>query len=224
MKNTNKNTKDLLIHIYDKMYKQFGPLKWWPGNSPFEIMVGAILTQNTSWTNVEHAINNLKSEELLEPYKLFYLENSKLSELIRPSGFYNVKTRRLKNFIYFFINEYEADIEKMKEEDLWDLRGKLLSLEGIGKETADSILLYALNMPVFVIDAYTKRIFSRHNIVSSDIDYGEFQDIFMTNLPQDADFYNEYHAQIVYTGKNFCKKKPLCSGCPLEDLKNESSL
>jgi len=213
-----KKNRDRLLKIFQKMYDHFGPLNWWPGDSPFEIMIGAILTQNTSWTNVERAIENLKRENLLDPYKLLSLPDERLRELIRPSGFFNVKTKRLKNFLNFFISEYEGNVEKMKKESLWLLRKKLLDVDGIGKETADSILLYALEKPIFVVDAYTKRIFGRHNIIPPTIDYDEIQKFFMKNLPEDVGLYNEYHAQIVLTGKTYCKKKPLCDNCPLKDV------
>ena len=202
------------------MYNHFGPLHWWPGETPFEIMVGAILTQNTSWVNVERAIENLKKEGLLDPYKMFELPDERMKELIKPSGFFNVKTKRLKAFLEFFIREYNGDVEEMKKEDLSTLRKKLLSVNGIGKETADSILLYALDKPIFVVDAYTRRIFSRHGFVPQDIEYDDLQRFFMKNLPQDVSLYNEYHAQIVLTGKNYCRKTPLCEKCP---LKEESS-
>ncbi len=213
-----KKDRDKLFKIFQKMYDHFGPLNWWPGDSPFEIMIGAILTQNTSWSNVERAIKNLKRENLLDPHRLASLSDEELRELIRPSGFFNVKTRRLKNFLSFFIAEYDGDIKRMKEEELWNLRKKLLSVNGIGRETADSILLYALEKPIFVVDAYTRRIFGRHDIVSPDIGYDELQKFFMENLPEDVDLYNEYHAQIVLTGKTYCKKSPLCDGCPIEGV------
>ncbi len=209
--------RDRLMDFFHKMYDHFGPLHWWPGDSPFEVMVGAILTQNTSWANVEKAIQNLKEKDLLDPYKILDLSYEELAALIRPSGFFNIKARRLKEFVYFFIHKYNGSIEKMKEEGLWPLRDKLLKVKGIGKETADSILLYALNMPIFVVDAYTKRIFSRHHIVPEDIEYDALQHFFMENLPQDIELYNEYHAQIVLTGKTYCRKKPLCDTCPLKD-------
>lgn len=210
--------RDKLIDFFYKMYDHFGPLHWWPGDSPFEVMVGAILTQNTSWANVERAIQNLKEKDLLDPHKLLNLSHEELAALIKPSGFFNIKARRLKEFVNFFIHEYNGSVEKMKEEELWYLRNKLLKVKGIGKETADSILLYALDMPIFVIDAYTKRIFSRHHIIPSDMDYDALQHFFMENLPQDLRLYNEYHAQIVLTGKTYCRKKPLCNICPLKDM------
>ncbi len=205
------------MEFFEKMYNFFGPLHWWPGDTPFEIMVGAILTQNTSWANVERAIDNLKKRDLLDPYKLFRLPEEELKELIKPSGFFNIKTKRLKSFLKFFIEEYGGNIDKMKKEELWSLRKKLLEINGIGKETADSILLYALEKPIFVVDAYTKRIFSRHHLISENIEYDALQRFFMDHLPRDVSLYNEYHAQIVLTGKTYCRKKPICEECPLKE-------
>ena len=218
MKNTEQNKiEKILLRYFNKMYNHFGPLNWWPGDSPFEVMVGAVLTQNTSWSNVEKAISNLKEKEYLDPYKILDLSLKELAEIVKPSGFFNVKAKRLKSLIYFFVEEYDADIRKMLKDDLFSLRKKLLSVNGIGKETADSILLYALNKPILVIDAYTKRIFSRHGIISEEMDYDDLQSFFMRHLPQDVSLYNEYHAQIVLTGKTYCRKKPLCEKCPLKD-------
>lgn len=218
MKNTEQNKiEKILLRYFNKMYNHFGPLNWWPGDSPFEVMVGAVLTQNTSWSNVEKAISNLKQKGYLDPYKILDLSLKELAEIVKPSGFFNVKAKRLKSLIYFFVEEYDADIRKMLKDDLFSLRKKLLSVNGIGKETADSILLYALNKPIFVIDAYTKRIFSRHGIISEEMDYDDLQSFFMRHLPQDVSLYNEYHAQIVLTGKTYCRKKPLCEKCPLKD-------
>ena len=218
MKNTEQNKiEKILLRYFNKMYNHFGPLNWWPGDSPFEVMVGAVLTQNTSWSNVEKAISNLKQKGYLDPYKILDLSLKELAEIVKPSGFFNVKAKRLKSLIYFFVEEYDADIRKMLKDDLFSLRKKLLSVNGIGKETADSILLYALNKPILVIDAYTKRIFSRHGIISEEMDYDDLQSFFMRHLPQDVSLYNEYHAQIVLTGKTYCRKKPLCEKCPLKD-------
>lgn len=201
--------------IYKKLRCSFGPQGWWPGETPFEVIVGAILTQNTSWENVEKAIVRLKRDGLLHPEKLYHIEESVLAQAIRPSGYYNIKAVRLKNFMDFLFGEYQGDLALMFAEDLGTLRGGLLGIKGIGPETADSILLYAGSKPIFVVDAYTKRVFSRHNLVSPDADYREIQDLFMRNLPKNVELYNEYHAQIVHLGKNFCKKRPKCTDCPL---------
>lgn len=201
--------------IYQRLYDSFGPQSWWPADSPFEVIVGAILTQNTSWKNVEKAIAQLKEDRLLTPDGLFNIEESLLAEAIRSSGYYNIKAKRLKSFIAFLFGEYKGDISLMFSEEVDPLREKLLSVNGIGPETADSILLYAGRKPIFVVDAYTKRIFSRHNLVPVSAGYHETQDVFMKNLPKDVILYNEYHALIVYLGKNYCKRKQTCLGCPV---------
>ena len=197
------------------MFKHFGPRHWWPGETVFEVMVGAILTQNTNWKNVERAITNLKNENVLSPLKLYDLHPEVLSELIKPVGYFRVKTARLRNFLKFFIEKYDAQVENMRERSVDTLREELLSVKGIGPETADSIILYAVEKPIFVIDAYTKRIMSRHNLCFEEDGYNELQEIFMSNLQNDAQLFNEYHALIVETGKQFCRKEPLCDKCPL---------
>ena len=211
-------TRKYLLTIYEALDRYFGDLHWWPGETPLEIVVGAILTQNTSWENVKVAINNLKSKELLDAKKLSEIEDNHLAELIKPSGYYNVKTKRLKAFLQFLFREYEGNLEKMFEEDLWILREKLLGVNGIGEETADSILLYAGNKPVFVVDLYTRRILQRHDIINGSPGYGEIQKLFMTNLPESVGLFNQYHALIVNTGKHFCRKTSRCEGCPLENI------
>lgn len=205
-----------LMKIYNSLYNYFGPLNWWPGSTPFEIMVGAILTQNTSWSNVEKAINNLKKENLLNPQKLNCINREKLAQLIKPSGYFNIKSNRLKNFIAFYIENYKGSAKKMFYENGKELREKLLKVNGIGQETADSILLYAGNKPFFVVDAYTKRIFSRHDLISENDSYYQIQEFFMLNLPKNVELFNEFHAQIVMLGKTICtKRNPKCSICPL---------
>ena len=202
--------------IYNKLYGFFGPQRWWPADSAFEVMIGAILTQNTSWANAEKAIANLKKNKLLEASRLYGLSDARLALLIRSAGYYNVKTKRLKSFLEFFIKDYKASHKKMAQADTMALREKLLSVKGIGPETADSILLYALGKPVFVVDAYTKRIFARHKIINDGGDYGSVQRIFMKNLPKDAGLFNEYHALLVRLGKEYCSKNtPKCISCPL---------
>ncbi len=206
-----------LEKIYHKLYAGLGPQHWWPGETPFEVMIGAILTQNTNWGNVEKAIINLKKAGLLEPGRLFKLPHNRLARLIKPAGYYNVKARRLKNFLRFFINAYGGDTRKMADRNTDVLRRELLAVNGIGQETADSILLYALNKPVFVVDAYTKRMLARHKISSADADYDIVQQIFTRNLKKDVQLFNEYHALIVRAGKEFCRKtKPRCEICPLK--------
>jgi endonuclease-3 related protein len=208
-----------LQEIYEILLKHFGPQDWWPGDSPFEIMVGAVLTQNTNWTNVSKAIDNLKQENLLSFEKLHELEVELLAEKIRPAGYFNLKAKRLKNLLDFIDEEYDGSLEEMFAEDIIGLREKILTVKGIGPETADSILLYAGHKPVFVVDAYTHRIFSRHSIIAEDEGYYEIQEYFSLSLPEDVKLFNEYHALIVQLGKEFCKKsKPLCSQCPLNEL------
>lgn len=181
-------------------------------------MVGAILTQNTNWKNVERAIENLKSRSLLEPDRLLALPEEELTELIRPAGYFNIKAKRLKNFLKVFCERWNCSVEEMKSEPLEDLRKALLKIKGIGPETADSILLYALEKPVFVVDAYTKRILQRHGIIDARADYETVRGLFEEALPSDTKLYNEYHALIVETGKKHCRKRPLCDGCPLRVL------
>lgn len=210
--------KKKVATIYRKLRKAFGPQHWWPGDTPFEVMVGAILTQNAAWSNVEKAIKNLKAETLLAPLKMSKIPLKKLKNLIRPSGFYNVKAARLKNFLKY-LNNYNNNIRRLKKRDMYTLRNELLSLNGIGRETADSILLYALDKPIFVIDAYTRRILGRHKLASHDADYDDIQKFFMDNLPLNSKIFNEFHALIVRTGKIFCRsKRPLCGACPLNGI------
>ncbi|MFH0855632.1 MAG: endonuclease III domain-containing protein [Candidatus Omnitrophota bacterium] len=206
-----------LKSIYNKLYSYFGPQRWWPADSAFEVMAGAILTQNTSWLNVEKAIANLKKHKLLDPFKLYNLADKKLAALIRRAGYYNIKAKRLKEFLKFYINNYGADVKKISAKNLGVLRKELLSVKGVGPETADSILLYALNKPVFVIDSYTKRVFSRHKLLKEDSGYDEAQELFMSNLGRNAKLFNEYHALIVALAKAYCSKSnPKCSVCPLD--------
>lgn len=202
--------------IYQKLYSHFGPQHWWPAKTPFEVMLGAILTQNTSWSNVEKAIANLKKHRLLDLNKLYQLPEKKLAPLIRPVGYYNIKAKRLKHFLGFLFKYYKGNFKKMSRESLPQLRQQLLNVNGIGPETADSILLYALNKPTFVIDAYTKRILSRHHFIKEDASYTEIQNLFMQELKSDVKLFNEYHALLVKLGKEFClKNKPKCDICPL---------
>lgn len=206
---------DYLLTIYEKLNAHFGNLHWWPGDSPFEVIVGAILTQNTAWRNVETAIWQLKSKNLLYPEGILKIDDNSLSNLIRPAGYYNIKTRRLKSFVRFLYDEYNGDLDVMFAEDLWHLRERLLSVKGIGEETADSILLYAGNKPIFVVDAYTRRILQRHDIIGPDARYTEIQQLFMISLHHDVPLFNQYHALLVNTGKFFCTRKPNCDKCPL---------
>lgn len=210
--------KRLIQNIYLYLDRHYGDLKWWPGETPFEVIVGAILTQNTSWDNVAKAINNLKTAGMLSPGKLHTAQASIIAGLIRPSGYYNVKTRRLKSFLKFLFEEFGGDIGAMFSLKPERLREKLLQVSGIGEETADSILLYAGGMPVFVVDAYTRRIMTRHGIIEGDPAYSDVQKLITANIATKTALYNQYHALIVQTGKDFCRKKPLCEQCPLKGL------
>jgi endonuclease-3 related protein len=210
--------KDLMT-IYSKLYSGFGPQHWWPGDTPFEIAVGAILTQNTNWDNVERAIGNLKRRKLLSAKKMFDISEAELAQEIRPAGYFNVKARRLKAFIEFLMEAYAGSFKRMEREETQSLRLKFLGVNGIGPETADSILLYALGRPVFVIDAYTRRVLSRHGVIGYDEPYDVYQGLFHSALKPDTGLFNEYHALIVRIGKTNCRpKKPDCGNCPLDGV------
>lgn len=216
----NKKLTRSLLKIYDLLYAKFGPRHWWPGDTKIEIIIGALLTQNTAWTNVEKAIRNIKRERVLSVSRLSDIKEKNLARLIRPSGYYNIKANRIKNFLRFLNMRYSGSINKMFGSDLYKLREELLSVKGIGNETADSILLYAGNKPIFVIDTYTKRILSRHGLTNEDADYKKVQSLFMSNLKKDERLFNEYHALLVELGKSMCKsKKPLCGICPIRKIR-----
>jgi endonuclease-3 related protein len=204
-----------LQDLYDRLFAAFGPQHWWPGETPFEIAVGAILTQNTTWGNVERAITNLKRAKRLTCKGMHALPDAELAELIRPAGYFNVKTKRLKAFLHYLAGEHGGSMSRMKKRELARLRTELLSVHGIGPETADSILLYALDKPTFVIDAYTKRVLSRHGMLSYSADYHVFQALFHAALTQEVSLYNEFHALFVRVGKEFCRPTPRCERCPL---------
>ncbi len=205
-----------LMEIYNRLLKHFGEQHWWPADTRFEVIVGAILTQNSNWKNVEKAIANLRDNGLLNPERLHLVSEEKLKELIRPAGYYNAKSRKLKEFMNFLFENYK-DLNEFLSLPAEQLRNKLLSIWGIGDETADSIVLYAADKPSFVIDAYTKRIFSRLGI-TKEKRYGELKKFFEENLPRSVEIYKEFHALIVELGKNYCRSKPLCSECPLRDF------
>ena len=208
--------KTALRRMYQRLFTAFGPQQWWPAETPFEVMVGAILTQNTNWTNVEKAIRNLKGARVLTPQALRRLTPARLSRLIRPAGYYNVKAKRLRHFLDYFCRRYGGDPRKMMLREAARLRKELLAVNGIGPETADSILLYALGKPVFVVDAYTKRILGRHGLAPASADYSTVQALFQENLCRRPQFFNEYHALLVRLGKEYCRtSKPRCTSCPL---------
>ncbi|MEM5801365.1 MAG: endonuclease [Candidatus Aenigmatarchaeota archaeon] len=203
-----------LQKIYELLIKEFGKQNWWPAETEFEVIVGAILTQQASWKNVEKAIKNLKENNFLEPQTIYSIKISQLEKLIKPSGFYRIKAKRLKNFVNFLYKKYDGDLNKLFSLEKDFLRKELLSVNGIGKETADSIILYAANKPTFVVDAYTKRIFNRLGLIKEN-DYEKIKNIFEYSLPEDVELYKEYHALIVELGKNICKLKPKCKECCL---------
>lgn len=204
--------------IFRRLYRAFGPQHWWPGDTPFEIAVGAILTQNTNWGNVEKAVENLKGRNALSAKKIHEMPLRELSSLIRPAGYYNVKARRLKSFTDFLMRGYGGSIGKMKGKRTATLREDLLAVNGIGPETADSILLYALEKPVFVIDAYTRRALSRHGITGGKEPYEGLRKVFEDALKPDVAMFNEFHALFVRLGKTYCRPRPLCGECPLYGL------
>jgi len=215
------NSSNTLMQIYELLYKRFGPQHWWPGDGSFEIIVGAILTQNTNWVNVEKAIANLKSADSLNAEAIHKMEAAKLAQLIRPSGYYNIKARRLKNFLSWLFCNFDGDIEQLKAISTQALREQLLKIKGIGRETADSILLYAFGKLVFVVDAYTARVAVRHRLIEPDADYEQLRELFESNLAADERLFNEYHALLVRVGKKFCRPKPQCKDCPLEPLPHD---
>ncbi len=205
--------------IYRLLYDHFGPQGWWPGDSPFETMVGAVLTQNTNWENVCKAIANLKEAGMLSFSALSVLHVDELAQLIKPSGYFNIKAKRLQNLLQMISERYNGTLELLFDEDLPSGREALLSVKGIGPETADSILLYAANHPIFVVDTYTHRIFSRHLLIAEEIDYHSLQEEFHHRLPAQSALYNEYHALLVSLGKNYCRKSnPRCEQCPLQGI------
>jgi endonuclease-3 related protein len=211
----------ILMKIYTRLYETYGPRHWWPGETPFEVMVGAILTQNTAWRNVEKAIERLKARKVLNIRGIHRLKKTELASLIRSSGYYRIKAERLKAFVDFIVEEYDGSIEKMRREKMEGLRPKLLKVKGVGPETADSILLYGVGKPIFVVDAYTKRILSRHGMISEKATYVEVQKLFMDYLPRDGRLFNEYHALFVHLGKTLCKKIPRCDLCPLKGVEGQ---
>ncbi len=209
----------MIFEIYQRLYEHFGPQNWWPAETPFEVCVGAILTQNTNWKNVEKAIKNLKERNLLEPLSLHRLPLESLYELLKPCGYFRVKAKRLKRFVDYLVERYQGRLELLKDRDPEELRRELLEIKGIGPETADSILLYALEKPVFVVDAYTKRILLRHGLCSEEATYEEVKEVFEKALPRDPKLFNEYHALLVACGKTYCKPRaPRCKECPLGTL------
>jgi len=207
-----------LKQVYKRLLRAFGPQYWWPGDSPLEIMIGAVLVQNTSWKNVEKAIRNLKELDVLDPHALCRAPQEELEEWVRPAGYFRIKARRLRSLMEFVVNHYDGSLEAMFATELSQLREELLAVHGVGPETADSILLYAGGLPVFVVDTYTHRVLARHGWIGFYADYYLLQDRFQESLPEDPVLFNEYHALLVRLGHLHCRKTPKCDGCPLASL------
>ena len=202
--------------MFEALYERYGPQHWWPAETPFEVMVGAVLAQNTSWKNVRRAIENLKDAELLEPRALYDLDAEELAELIRPAGYFTRKAQRLRNLLKLVVERYGGRLDRMFATDPSTLREELLSVNGVGPETADSILLYAAGKPTFVVDTYTHRVLSRHGLVEAEIGYEGLKEFCEDHVPEDVAHYNEYHALLVRVGHEFCKPRPKCEACPLK--------
>ena len=207
-----------LLNIYDELMACYGSQHWWPAQEPFEVIVGAILTQSAAWGNVEKAVANLRAAKALSPRALRQLPQSKLATLVHPCGYYNAKAVKLKAFAYWLGNHYHDHLDKLFANNTDDLRQQLLSIHGIGQETADSIILYAANKPIFVIDGYTRRIINRIGLAPDRNSYAAYQALFMNHLPPDAELFNEYHALLVYLGKNVCRSRSLCQQCCLSNV------
>lgn len=215
----------ILFEVYERLLATFGPQHWWPGESPFEIMVGAVLVQNTAWRNVERAIENLREAGVLQLHALYALAPEELAELIRPAGYYQLKTKRLRNLLKFVVDEFDGSLDDMLSTNLSTLREQLLAIHGIGPETADAILLYAGGLPTFVVDTYAHRILARHGWIEYEADYHQIKDYFESNLPSNAPLFNEYHALLVRVGKDYCKRAgPNCDECPLQCMLPESGI
>ncbi len=213
-----RSAKVTLLTVYQSLFQQYGPQHWWPAETPLEMIIGAILTQSAAWTNVEKAINNLKAGADLSIEGLRSLPHDELARLIYPSGYYNVKARKAKAFVEWLSERYGGDLDRLFALDSVELRNELLSVHGVGEETADSIILYAAHKPIFVIDAYTRRIITHLGLAPQKDAYAAFQALFMDNLPRDETLFNEYHALLVQHGKAVCRKTPLCTGCCLNRL------
>ena len=212
-----KSAGATLLNIYHILMKHYGPQHWWPADEPFEVMVGAILTQSCAWLNVEKAISNLKKSQVMSPQALRDIDATGLARLIHSCGYHNVKARKLKAMARW-LQSHNDNFEKLGALDIDNLRRELLSVYGIGEETADSIILYAVGKPVFVIDAYTRRIMERVGLAPEKDNYGNYQNLFMANLPHDEALFNEYHALLVRLAKDVCRKEPLCDECPLAGM------
>jgi endonuclease-3 related protein len=207
-----------LLDIYHRLLAHFGPQHWWPADEPFEVIVGAILTQSAAWGNVEKAIANLRAAKVLSPRTLRQISLPKLTTLVHPCGYYNAKALKLKSFAFWLGNHYDDDLDRLFASNIDELRQQLLSIHGIGQETADSIVLYAAGKSIFVVDAYSRRIIHRIGLAPDRDSYAAYQAFFMENLPSDTELFNEYHALLVCLGKNVCRRRPLCPRCCLSDI------
>lgn len=214
---------EILQNIYRRLMDRYGPQHWWPAREPFEVIAGAILAQSTAWTNVEKAITNLKNAGKLSPEMLRRLPDDELARLIYPCGYYNVKSRRLKAFTHWLGEQYDDDLDKLFSLDIDRLRQQLLGIYGIGEETADSIILYAGNKPIFVIDAYTRRVISRAGLAPDGNSYSAYQALFMEHLPHDVKLFNEFHALFTHLSKEVCRARPLCRDCCLNPTATDQS-
>ncbi|WP_292520757.1 endonuclease III domain-containing protein [Methanoculleus sp.] len=208
-----------LLDIYGALSAAFGHQHWWPAETAFETMIGAILAQNVSWTNAAQAVRNLEGAGMLDPHLLAAADAADIARLIIPSRYYNQKAERIREFSRVYVTEFGADPAVMAAVETGALRERLLALRGLGKETVDSILLYACKKPVFVVDAYTRRIFSRYGLLPEEASYDRTQLLFSENLAPDVELFNDYHAQIVRLGNNVCKKSPLCDRCPIREVR-----
>jgi len=211
-------SKPALMKIYQTLLNHFGHRHWWPGETRLEIIIGAILTQNTAWKNVEKAITNLKKEGLLSYQGLQAISQERLAELIRPSGYYNQKSLKIIAFLAFVEERYAGNLQRMFREETLALREEMLAIKGIGPETADSILLYAGEHPIFVVDLYTHRVITRHAWAEERIDYHGLQQWFAERIPKEVELYKDFHAQLVAVGNAFCRKTPKCEACPLKSF------
>ncbi len=207
--------KRRLLRLYGALLDHFGPQRWWPARSRFEVAVGAVLTQHTAWRGVERAITNLRDAGHLEPHRLAALPPARLGRLLRPAGTYRLKARRLRALVAFLLSRCGGRLERLARQPLTGARAALLAIPGIGPETADSILLYAAGRPVFVADAYARRVLSRHRLVPRAVRYEALRVFFETHLPGDPQLFNEYHALLVALGKRYCRSVPRCERCPL---------
>jgi len=210
--------QELLLAAYIALRRRFGHRKWWPAETPLEMCIGAVLTQNTAWKNVTQAISNLKAAGAIDLFAIHEMPAEDLATLIKPSGYYNVKAKRLKSLVRHIVTRYNAELSSMLALPLGVLRKELLTVNGVGKETADSIILYAAQKPIFVVDAYTKRVLFRHGLLTGEGDYDTVQGYFHRHLPRDTSLFNDYHAQFVAVGKHYCKTKPMCKECPLTEV------